>query len=86
MQDLYQYILEAVGNFGHWQARRLAILWIFLVIIMIPETNKKLRKPDKVNEMKLMKPPLMVTVSISSLCVNTLDVKTTNYILITRLG
>ena len=50
MQDLYQYILEAVGNFGRWQTRRLVIIWILCVMTQIQDHSYKnmLRKPDKV--------------------------------------
>ena len=47
MQDLYQYIIEAVGNLVRWQTRRLVILWIFVVITQIFNRNM-FRKPDKV--------------------------------------
>ena len=37
MQYMYEYILEAVGDFGPWQARKVLVLWIFMIILGMSE-------------------------------------------------
>ena len=47
MQFLYKYILVAVGEFGPWQASKVAVLWVFMIILGLHQTDvtRILRSP-----------------------------------------
>ena len=49
MKSLYLYMLEAVGEFGPWQARRVAVIWVFMVVLGILQKteNRMVAAPSK---------------------------------------
>ena len=49
MKSLYLYMLEAVGEFGSWQARRIAVIWVLMVVLGILQKteNRMVAAPSK---------------------------------------